>query len=218
MTVLVIVPVLRRPHNAAPLAASLDVATPEPHRLLFVASPGDTEEHEACRATGADLLIIDREPGPGDYMVKINTAYRASTEELIFLAADDLSFHRGWLPPLLRKVDQGFGVIGTNDLGNPRVLRGEHSTHSLVTRIYADTFGTIDGPGILHEGYDHNFCDTEMVETAKHRGAWAFCSDSVVEHMHPHWSKSQDDDTYRRGQRRFGRDRSLFEGRRHQWT
>ena len=46
-------------------------------------------------------------------------------------------------------------MVGTNDLTNKRTIRGRHSTHSLVTRDYAD-LGTIDGqPGPLFQGYHH---------------------------------------------------------------
>lgn len=119
---------------------------------------------------------------------------------------------------MARLEDTTVGVVGTNDLGNPRVIAGKTATHSLVTRAYVGEHGTVDEPGkVLHEGYQHNFCDTEFVETAKRRGAWAFAGDSVVEHLHPHWSKGDDDETYRRGQAGFEVDRRLHARRRRLW-
>lgn len=217
--VLVIVPVLRRPHRAVLVAESLAKATPQPHRLLFVASPGDTAEHEAVRATGADLLVIDEPPMPGDYARKVNAAYRSSTEPLLFLGADDLEFHPGWLKAAVWKLTNGIGVVGTNDLGNPRVMAGLHATHSLVTRRYADDFGTIDRPGeILHEGYHHEYVDDELVGTAKRRGAWAFAAESIVEHLHPHWAKAPTDPLYAAQAQRMRASRELFQRRRRLWT
>lgn len=220
MKCVVLVPCLRRPHRVAPLVDSLNVATPSGEcRLLFLASPGDDAEQEAVLATGADLLVIEHSQGPGDYARKINCGYRATTEPLLFLAADDVAFRPGWLAAAREHVDTGAHVVGTNDLGNPRVMRGEHATHSLVTRSYIDEHGTIDEPGaVLFEGYHHNWCDTEFVATAKRRGVWSFAPNSIVEHLHPHWNKAQNDAVYDLGQSRFNDDRKTYQRRCHLWT
>jgi len=217
--VLVVVPVLRRPHNAAPLAESLAAATPEgAYRLLFVASPGDTAEHDACKATGADLLVIDRPVMPGDWARKINTAHRSSDEPILFLGADDLRFHPGWLESAESKLAEGAQVVGTNDLGNARVMSGDHATHMLVTRAYVDEHGTIDEPGkVLHEGYPHEWVDDEMVATAKMRGVWAHATGSIVEHLHPNWGKAPMDPLYAAQRLRMAQGRLVFERRRHLW-
>ena len=71
----------------------------------------------------------------------------------------------------------------------------------------------------MHEGYRHNFCDTEMVETAKARGAWRFAADSIVEHVHPNWhTEIETDETYRLGRSGFIRDQTLYHRRRRLWT
>lgn len=216
-SVVVIVPVLRRPHRVTPLLESLSVATPEPHRLLFVASPDDVAEHQAVIAAGAELLVLDRPPGPGDYARKVNAAVAATTEPLLFLGADDLAFHSHWLERAVARVEGRVGVVGTNDLGNPRVLRGEHATHCLVTRRYVQR-GSIDDHGrLLHEGYEHEYVDDELVGTAKHRRCWAFAADSIVEHLHPHWGKAPMDDLYAAQRERMRRSRKLFLQRRHLW-
>lgn len=217
--VLILVPVLGRPHRVAPLLESLGAATPEPHRVLFIGSPGDHAEHDAVRAAGADLLVIDRPPTAGDYARKVNAGYRATDEPLLFLGADDLHFHLGWLTAATAALAPGIGVVGTNDLGSPRVVAGEHATHSLVTRAYADQHGTIDRPGqVLHEGYCHNFVDDELVATARRRHAWAFAVDAHVEHLHPSWGKAPHDATYARGRARFAADRRTYRQREALWT
>lgn len=213
MSVAILVPVLNRPAAVAPLLKNIAATTPEPHRVLFVTDPDDTAERRAVAAAGGQELVV-----AAGYAGKINAAAAATAEPYVFLGADDLKFHAGWFPEALAWMRDGIGVVGTNDLGNRRVLAGTHATHSLVARWYVE-LGTIDEPGlILHPGYDHNFCDDELVATAKHRKAWALAKDSIVEHLHPNWGKGNDDETYRLGMRRFRQDRNLFYRRSALWT
>lgn len=214
----ILIPVLGRPHRIAPLLQSIADATPEPHRVLFICSPGDQVVHAVIDSHGADRLTITTEPGPGDYARKINVGYRATDEPFLFLGADDLAFHPGWLAAAVRCVRARTGVVGTQDLANLRVLRGEHSTHSLVIRTYVDQYGTIDEPAkILHEGYWHEFVDDELVETAKHRDAWVFAAKSVVEHLHPMAGKAPTDSLYDQQKLRMHRSRPLLIQRRRLW-
>jgi hypothetical protein len=217
--VVALVPVLRRPHRPAPLLESIDKATPAgAWRLLFLGSPGDEAEHEAIYAAGGELLVIDEPNAPGDWSRKINAGYRATTEPLMLLGGDDIAFRPGWLEAAQAKMVGRVGVVGTFDCHNRRVLAGEHSTHPVVARWYADRHGTIDQAGqVVHEGYAHNWTDNELVETAKSRRAWAFARDSVVEHNHPLWGRAETDDVYELGQSRFHEDRQLFMRRRRLW-
>lgn len=218
----VIVPVLNRPAAALPLAMSLADATTVPYRLIFVCSPDDTAEIHACRYVagelGADVITVDWQPGRGDWARKTNLAYRFSDAPFLLLGADDLVFHPGWDTAALALAHRGFGVVGTDDMGNPTVKRGLHSTHPLVSREYVDSCGTVDECGkILHEGYRHNWVDAELVETAKQRGGWVFCPDSRVEHKHPFWGTAPDDDTYRAGREHYAADAQLFRQRQRLW-
>ena len=214
----VLVPVLNRPGNAGPLATSLAAATTVPHRLVFVCSPYDDAEIAACRRTGADVLVVDWQPGHGDWARKIHAVYDTTDEPFLLLGADDLTFHPGWDIAVLDRAREGWGVVGTDDMGNPTVRRGLHATHPLVARDYADACGTIDECGkILHEGYRHNWVDNELVETAKQRGAWSFCAESRIEHRHPLWKTATDDDTYRAGREYYAADGQLFQSRRRLW-
>lgn len=216
MKVVVIVPMLGRAHRVTPLLQSIRETSDA--RVVFVCSPDDTKVHDAIDAEGSERIEVDG-PNPGDYARKINAGYRHTTEPLLFLGADDLLFHPGWLEASTAQLVDGIGVVGTNDLGSPRVCRGEHATHSLVTRTYADQFGTIDEPGtVLHEGYPHEFVDDELVGTAKHRGAWAFAKDSHVEHLHPSWGKAPMDELYAQQKARMTIGRQIYARRRHLWT
>lgn len=215
--VAIIVPVLRRPHRVVPLMESVAAATPKPYRLLFVATNDDHAEVSALEAAGADFLTID---APGTYARKINLGARSSTERLLFSAADDLDFHRGWLEAAESHFVAGVEVVGTNDLGNPRTMEGVHSTHTLFTRRYIDDVGgVIDGSkgDVLHEGYPHEYCDDEFVGTAKARGVYAHALDSRVEHLHYLWGKGEDDETYRLGRSKTAVGRRIFMRRRRLW-
>lgn len=205
---------LGRPHHVEPLVESIE-ATCDAH-IVFMCSPDDTDVLTGVE--GFDHLIVDG-PYPGDYARKINIGFDATSEPLVFLGASDIRFHPGWFEAATAELAQGIGVVGTNDLVSPRVMRGEHATHSLVTRAYGDEFGTIDEPGkILHEGYVHEFVDDELVCTAKYRGAWAFAEDSLVEHLHPNWGKAPSDDNYDRQAERMRLSRPLFLERSKLWT
>jgi hypothetical protein len=215
-----LIPVLARPQNVAPLVESFDASVATERAagwdvwLTFVCSPGDDAELAEVRAHGFDPLIVD-----GGYAKKINRGPSYAPADWYLTGADDLRFHEGWLTAAMRRhTKTGAHVIGTNDLHNPAVVRGLYATHLLVHRDYMAR-GTIDEPGkILHEGYHHNCPDTELVETAKVRGEYAFARDSHVEHLHPIFKGAPDDSTYRLGRKHHAMDKVLLRERRKLWT
>lgn len=220
--VAVLIPVLGRPDRVEPLLASLTssqgVVRAEP---LFLVSPGDYGELRAVDGHDVAYEVVPWRSGPGDYARKINWGFRLTDTPWVFCAADDLRFHPGWADEALEAAARtGAQVVGTDDLGNDRVTSGRHATHSLVARRYVDATGATGDatPGVvLHEGYDHNWVDDELVGVARHRGVFAFAARSKVEHLHPHWRKSRMDATYRKGLRRFDADRKLNQERAHLW-
>lgn len=208
----ILVPVLGRPQNVKPLLESIAITECE-HRVFFICSPSDKEQIKACRRSKAQTLVCEWEPGPGDFAKKINWAFPQTDAPWVFQAADDLNFHWGWDIFALRIAKQrSAGVIGTNDLGNPLVRRGGHSTHTLIRRSYIDEYGgTYDDTGLVFcELYDHQYCDNEFVQTAIRRGQWAFAKRSIVEHLHPHWGKSPSDATYEKATRATIADGQLY--------
>lgn len=215
MEVVIIVPVLARPHRVAPLLENIKQATPEPHRVLFVADVDDEPELDALRAAGAEWIEIDQ---PRNYAAKINAGYHATTEPLFFMAADDLNFHPDWFSRALKWMGDGVDVVGTNDICNARVMTGAHSTHTLVKRSYVKNRGTIDEHNkVLHEGYFHEYTDDEFIQTAMKRGVYAHAYDAIVEHLHPLAKKAPDDSTYKLGRARTRESRRLFQQRRPLW-
>lgn len=210
----VLIPVLGRPHHIPPLLASLDATVPGA-RVLFLTTPGD-EAVPACEATGREVVPVRWHPG--DFQRKINVGYRYTTEPLLFVGATDLVFEAGWFEAAVACLTPGIGLVGTNDMCNPRVMRGEHATHFLVTREYADR-GTIDQPfTVLHEGYRHEMCDDEAVATAKSRGSWAMALNAVVRHRHPMCDPDAElDASYSEQGQRIREAWPLFRRRRHLW-
>jgi hypothetical protein len=210
----VIVPVLNRPQRVRPLVDSFRAATSEADaRLYFVVQASDKAELAAIMEIGGmDILVvtdIDR-----SWAKKINRGYERTREPWLLLGADDLAFREGWVDVVRERLRVHPGVLGTNDLGNPNTISGSTSTHPLVRRLYADICGTVDARhAVLHEGYDHNYPDTELVETAKRRGLYLHAHDCVVEHLHPAWNKGTTDTTYLLGARRVREDSALFVSR-----
>jgi hypothetical protein len=234
-SIAILVPVLARGESVTRLTRSIRRTQEHqvPWSLLFLCSPGDDEGRTAVARVMAEYALDERirvievpwEAGPGDWAKKINLGYRETTEDFMLLGATDLEFHGGWHIAALEVARQtGAGVIGTNDLGNATVMRGLHSTHPLVRRSYIDEYGTIDEEGkVLHEGYQHQWVDTELCETAKARGQWTFAMDSHVEHLHPFWRdrngipKSPMDKTYEKALSTPFEDNAIFKRRRPLW-
>jgi hypothetical protein len=189
-----------------------------------MADADDEETIEAWFEAGAEMVHRhDYGDRPGTFSEKVNMGYKTLNEKFsdrprkpwVFIVGDDVRFHAGWLDHAQAVGGDEFHVVGTNDLGNPKVIAGDHATHFLVRRSYIDEVGASwDGPGVLaHEGYRHWFVDDEIITAAKQRGVWAMSLGSVVEHLHPAWGKAASDDIYKLGTKDSDKDRLLFEKR-----
>lgn len=222
----ILVPVLKRPHRVKPLLESISAATPEA-QVLFLADPDDLPELEAirferrrCELAGLPLCVSVHATG-GNYARKINQGVELSRAPLLFFGADDLHFHPGWLEAARSALGglerAGIGAVGTNDLCNPKVIAGDHATHFLVARWYAE-LGAIDGGGPLHEGYEHEWVDNEFIETARRRGAYAHAGDAIVEHLHPMAGKAESDALYAAAPERMRSGHRIFRQRRPLWA
>lgn len=207
-----IIPVLNRPQNVGRTVWSWNESR-TPGILVFVVELDDLDElievHKHVNDRVHMIEVVEARTWPE----KINTAIRQIPADWYLCAADDVLFHKGWWKATQQlRHDPAIGVIGTNDMGNPRVLAGEHTTHPLIRRQYILEQGTLDEPGkAIHEGYRHWYCDDELVITAKMRGAWAFCREARVQHLHPYWHPDVlVDNTYRQGESSADEDRAVF--------
>ncbi len=211
-TVAVLVPVLARPKNVRPLVSSILSSSYKPSfdglsaTLYFLVTKGDVAEELAIyevQDVWAGLLsshIIWVSADGEGWAKKINLGHRITKEPWVLCAADDVIFRPGWLAALQPVFDSGFlGVVGTNDLVSESAY-GHCCTHPLVSRAYADEYGTVDGPGaICDEGYDHQFVDNEIASLAIARKLWRYERKCVIEHRHWALGKAEDDETYRKG-------------------
>lgn len=209
---IILIPVLRRPQNVAPVLASARETVPDA-RVLFIADRDDEVEIAALR--GHDFITVS---SGTNYAAKINAGFDASSEPLCFSGADDIRFRPGWFEEAKALLTDEVQVVGTVDRWNSRTERGRHSTHTLFTRRYVDESGTIDEPGkVLHEGYPHEYCDDEFVQTAMARCAYAHAFESVVEHLRPLIDTPDEDEVYKLGRSTTVRGRRLFARRRRLW-
>ncbi len=188
--VAVLVPVLNRPENVAPLVESFLENTPEDEAILyFVMEDGDVENYK-------DVLPWEHKRVGGiftkkhTFAEKLNVGLDATEQPWVLCIGDDVRFHEGWLDQA-RKLSSEFDVIGTNDtvddVKNPKVANGSHADHFFVRRAYVEEHGAcLEGPGVLApECYRHWFVDREIVDLARARGVFSPCLDSIVEHLHP---------------------------------
>lgn len=212
----ILIPVLGRPHNAAPLVQNIREVTTVEHRIMFMCSSGDHAQIQACEAvTKDDVSVVAFAAGRGDYARKINLAFEWSDSEWVLNASDDITFTDGWWKPL-RNIPDHISVVATNDRANASVKRGRFGTHCLIRRSYIDQLGgTFDNqPGVvMFEGYDHNYVDRELCAAAQTRGVYHYAPDAVITHRHPLWKTAEWDDTYRKGHARIREDAALYEQR-----
>lgn len=206
-TVDVIVPVLHRPQNVKPFMESLKASTGLAS-AWFVCEPDDVLEQAEVLKHGGNVLTKS-----GTFAEKVNHAFGLVGAPWLLLVGDDVVFRAGWLDHALdiaRRYQAD--VVATNDMANPRVMRGEHATHPLIRRSYVvDRGASWDGPGVVcHEGYSHWYVDDEISAVARQRQVFQAALASQVEHLHPMVGKAQDDDIYALGRQGADKDRATF--------
>ena len=197
---------LMRPHRLADVLASLEDSTTG-YTVVVIATGecADVARESRC------VLIEDE---GGTYPVRINKGFAATTEPYVFLGADDIRFRTGWFDAAMSEMNHVHGVVAINDLHNGA------GVHFLVDRTYVDELGgTGDGePGVvLHEGYQHTYCDDELRHVAQFRDRFRFAGDAIVEHLHPGAGKAPTDETYAIGNATMGQGSAVFHARRHLW-
>lgn len=214
--VAIIVPTLGRPRLLGPLAVNVHLTTPTSYTLMFVADEEDEETVKRASQIGNASVTLHG----GTYPEKTNAGVRETDEELVVLANDDVVFHPGWY----RRAWEAFykspiQVVGGPDL-SPATENGDHVTMPILRRSYIEDPGASwREPGVaLHEGYHHNYSETELWALASDRGVSRFVRGCVIEHRHPDWGKADLDETYERGARtNFDGDAALFEARTKAW-
>lgn len=216
----VLVPVLNRPGNVAPLLESFRKTTNgSDAALYFIADTDDEEELAAIFEAEGQVLPATR---GSTFAQKINAGVAQTREPWVFVCGDDVRFREGWIDEA-RKLSHRYDVIGTNDTAgatkNPDVAAGRHADHFFVRRSYIERYGaSLEGPGVLApEAYRHWYTDKEIVQLAKVRAAFSPCLESVVEHLHPGYDGREDlraeDPTYMAAIESVEDDHDLFMSR-----
>jgi hypothetical protein len=226
--ILVITPTLDRAHKMRPHAENVRAATTVATQVLFVLEEGDylslQTAKELAREGIAGWVINERKH---NFTGALNHGYALAAHSgtdftHIFNGSDDIWFSDDWDTPALKVLETypQLRVAGTNDLHNGSVLGGHTATSYLTDRRYIDEVGGVidELPGIVQcEAYDHNYTDTEYIDTAKYRGVFKPCLESVVEHRHPVWGMAQMDGGYQKSMSGMAADGVIYASRRHLW-
>lgn len=216
MKVDIYIPTFKRANKIKGLVSNI-VAKTEGCRIIFIVERDDMDSYFEAIRSGAVAIINHRTP---NYAGAINSAWECFQSEVFFVGADDLLFYDNWLEEAKNKLSDDIFVVGTNDLHNQEVKRGEHATHYLVSGEYIkEVGGVIDGTApVLFEGYSHNWVDREFVGVARSRGVFSPCIESVVEHLHFTFGLSPMDETYKKTRERVGSDEATYQKRRSMWN
>ena len=220
MSVAILVPTLGRPQALRPLLESVARTTaPRTVNVVFVVDHDDPATHAELQAAWQQGWLFGRCFADGTYPEKVNAGLWASDDPLVLPAADDVVFHAGWLEHALAAFTDGVDVVGTNDL-TPATVDGQHATMPIVRRSYIASPGAAHGEtgSVFHAEYHHSWCETELCKLAQHRGVYASCPASIIEHRHHAWGTREIDDTDRKGNlRNWDADETLFEERQARW-
>lgn len=211
----IIIPTLGRPAKLASVVANIHEVTKTPHKIYFAVEPEDTESMNAISATGESYIVSDE--NPGNHTGAANTAYKRTDEPFLIIANDDFLFHLNWDIEALKAMENpAIGVVGLNEMsGADRCI-----TIFLIRRKYIEEqSGCVDVPNVVfYPGYNHQFVDNELWETAERRRAFVICPTSHVEHMHPGFGKAPKDATYNRADSKASIDQETYRSRRHLWA
>lgn len=220
LSLAVLVPVMRRPQNAATFMRAFEDSEHGSSTVYAVCDSDDVDTKEKWIENRAQVIERPSANCPGTFAEKVNYAFGRTSEDWILLLGDDARFIPGWYEEVIRVIEKTNAcVVGTNDLCNPRVMSGLAITQPVISRSYVKTLGASwDGPGIVcHEGYRHNFVDTEIYEVAKERNVVAFALQAVIEHFHPDCGKNSSDSVYALGTSFASVDRELFASRKRKY-
>lgn len=220
----ILIPTLGRAEALCPLVDNIAAVTSGAYWIWFVCDQDDQDSQEVAKGLGPARRVMPM-VHDGSYPEKTNWAFAQSEggntlNPLVLPTADDVRFHDGWLEAVEATFkDPDVQVIGTDDL-SPATANREHATMPVLRRSYVKGEGSVWGEigTIFHEGYRHNFCETETWQLALHRGVTAWAEGAIIEHLHPAWGKRAEDATDEKGNKQgWEADEALFRSRREQW-
>ena len=209
----ILIPTMR-PERMDSIYKNLRESTKLNFKLFFILEAEDFEHYKNLKRNYH--IILNK--GSKSYTGAINSAYKQVSSEYFFTGADDLVFHLNWLENAMPLLNKGCEVVGTNDLLNRYVKAGQHATHFFVKRSYIENVGGVidNSYPVLYE-YNHNYCDTEFIETAKKRGVFYPCLSSIVKHNHYTVGRSKFDSVYKKSNETKEIDKKKYEERSLLW-
>lgn len=221
----ILIPTLGRHERLQDVVINIQDNTQVQHEIVFITEADDQASQNVIGnmllAGYRGVVMVNNYCKP-NYSGAVLSGYNSSIGGMIFMGADDIVFSPNWDVHAMHTMIQHkqISVVGTNDLHNEHVLAGYHATHYLVDRRYLDHIGGVIDAGprsVLHMGYDHNYSDTEFIATARYRGVFASCLESIVEHRHFVFGLAPKDATYEKAYAQLNQDALIYESRRHLW-
>lgn len=214
----IVIPTLHRAAKLDPLVTNIINTTPAMQfSINFVVDKDDRETQSVIPTIDWPIgMIVAAERG---YVHAANLGVYATDEPLIALVNDDCLFYPHWYEAAIAHMTDGICVVGPSDL-SPATEGRDNATQPIFRRSYInERGGNYNEVGrVYHEGYKHNFCDTELWQLAFHRGVAVFADDCVIEHRHPDWGTAPMDATYEQGAKQnWHHDAELFQQRKNEW-
>ena len=208
MSAAILIPSLNRPQRLKETIRRIHAGTPEEHRILFCVSDDESKE---ILTKAEEWFLDDSDVEDRRYVTRMNKLIGyLENEDTIFFGSDDVIHHPGWLTAALKVLNQGPRVVVVND------LRNANGTQALIATEYLER-SVFDAPGkAFHDGYLHNFADSEQFFTASLRGVYARALQSYVEHLHPVFGHQRSipwDHTYQSAVDGWDHDTALFQVR-----
>ena len=222
----ILIPSLGRSQHVKRVHGNIEANTIEPHTQWWIVGDDGYEEELVPLIPGNATYYFDDDPSDTRYVTRMNQACRAILSantfgeysdqpdpyEYVFFGSDDVVHHPFWLSKAIEVMESAkdAAVVVVNDLRNP------NGTQALVRTSYLPLAVFDDPSAAFHHGYQHNFADTEMFQTAAQRGVIYRAMESHVEHLHPlHQGPNQRqwDETYANAQRQWDVDAKLFHER-----
>jgi hypothetical protein len=204
----ILVPSLNRPQQLQGLVENIHAATDDEHAILFCVS--DEQSKEVLASLG-EWFLDDSDLDDRRYVTRMNKLVaHIADAEFIFFGSDDVIHHAGWLRDAKKALQGPLQLVVVND------LRNQNGTQALIRAEYLE-HAVFDAPGMaFHEGYLHNYADTEQFYTASRRGVYGRALNSYVEHLHPLFQNQRSigwDSTYTNAMKGWDHDTALYNAR-----
>lgn len=187
---LMIVPSRGRPHAVQPLAQAWEDTGAAAKLLMCVDDDDPTMPAyvNACEQHGVEILVGPRRR-LGPTLNEIATRYCDSWTALGFCGDDHRPRTTAWDARMLAELDRlGHGIVYGNDL-----LQGPNlPTAVVMSATIVQALGYMLPPGLTHL-----YIDNAWARLGRAAECLSYLGDVVIEHLHPHAGKAEEDDGYR---------------------